>query len=109
MGVYRRAMAYFGPDWAWIAALVLLIGVSVGVGLLEAWPVAVLIDSVLTQSPRGGWVHDLFLSVLPDDKTGQIVGLVLIGMALQILGYLAWMGRMMINYRLNYQGTARVR
>src|SRR4051812_6933163 len=109
MGVYRRAMAYFGPDWAWIAVLVLLIGVSVGVGLLEAWPVAVLIDSVLTNAPKGGWLHDLFLSVLPDDKTGQIVGLVLIGMALQILGYLAWMGRMMINYRLNYQGTARVR
>src|SRR3954453_8348029 len=109
MGVYRRAMAYFGPDWAWIAVLVLLIGVSVGVGLLEAWPVAVLIESVLTNAPKGRWLHDLFLSVLPDDKTGQIVGLVLIGMALQILGYLAWMARMMINYRLNYQGTARVR
>ena len=82
MGVYRRAMSYFVPDWAWIAVLVGLIGVSVGVGLLEAWPIAVLIDSVLTQNPRGGWVHDLFLSVLPDDKVGQVIGLVLIGMAL---------------------------
>ena len=109
MGVYRRAMSYFVPDWAWIAVVVGLIGVSVGVGLLEAWPVAVLIDSVLTQNPKGGWLHDLFLSILPDDKTGQIIGLVLIGMALQILGYLAWMARQMINYHLNYRGTARVR
>ncbi len=40
---------------------------------------------------------------------GQIIGLVLIGMGLQIVGYLAWMARMMINYHLNYRGTARVR
>jgi subfamily B ATP-binding cassette protein MsbA len=38
-----------------------------------------------------------------------VVGLVLIGMGLQIVGYTAWMARMMINYRLNYLGTARVR
>ena len=107
--VYRRAMAYFAPDWAWICVLVLLIAVSVAVGLLEAWPLAVLIDSVLTSEPKGDWVHGLFLSVLPADKMGQVVGLVLIAMAAQIVGYLAWLGRMMINYHLNYRGTTRVR
>jgi subfamily B ATP-binding cassette protein MsbA len=30
-------------------------------------------------------------------------------MAAQIVGYLAWLGRMMINYHLNYRGTTRVR
>src|SRR5215203_6941159 len=107
--VYRRAMAYFTPDWAWICVLVLLIAVSVAVGLLEAWPLAVLIDSVLTSEPKGDWVHGLFLSVLPADKMGQVIGLVLIAMAAQIVGYLAWLGRMMINYHLNYRGTTRVR
>ena len=102
-------MAYFAPDWAWICVLVLLIAVSVAVGLLEAWPLAVLIDSVLTSEPKGDWVHGLFLSVLPADKMGQVVGLVLIAMAAQIVGYLAWLGRMMINYHLNYRGTTRVR
>ena len=48
MRVYRRAMSYFTPDWPWIVLLVALIGVSVMVGLLEAWPLAILIDSVLT-------------------------------------------------------------
>jgi subfamily B ATP-binding cassette protein MsbA len=86
-----------------------LIGLSVAVGLLEAWPLAILIDSVLTGQPKGEWVHSLFLSVLPADKVGQVVGLVLMGMGLHITGYLAWFGRMMINYRLNYQGTTRVR
>ncbi|HEX8663687.1 MAG TPA: ABC transporter ATP-binding protein [Beijerinckiaceae bacterium] len=109
MPVYRRAMAYFAPDRAWIAVLVLLIGVSVVVGLLEAWPLAVLIDSVLTKEPKGDWIHGLFLSVLPESRIGQVVGLVLIGMGLHIVGYLAWMARMMINYHLNYSGTTRVR
>jgi subfamily B ATP-binding cassette protein MsbA len=109
MSVYTRAMAYFAPDRRWIAALVGLIGISVGVGLLEAWPFAVLIDSVLTQQPKGDWIHGLFLSLLPESKVGQIVGLVLIGLVLQVLGYTVWMARMMINYHLNYRGTTRVR
>jgi subfamily B ATP-binding cassette protein MsbA len=82
---------------------VLLIGVSVAVGLLEAWPLAVLIDSVLTSDPKRDRVHALFLSLLPSDKMGQVVGLVLIAMVAQIVGYLAWMGRAMINYHLNYE------
>ena len=109
MRVYRRAMSYFTPDWPWIVLLVALIGVSVMVGLLEAWPLAILIDSVLTKEPKGDWIHGLFLAALPESRMGQVVGLVLIGMGLQIVGYLAWMGRMMINYRLNYVGTTRVR
>jgi ATP-binding cassette, subfamily B, bacterial len=107
--VHRRAMAYFTPDWPLIAILVVLIGMSVTVGILEAWPLAVLIDSVLTDQPKGDWIHALFLSVLPDTKIGQIIGLVIIGMGLQLVGYFVWMARMMINYHLEYRGTTRVR
>lgn len=107
--VYRRSISYFLTDWPLIVALVLLIGLSVLIGLLEAWPLAILIDSVLTREPKGDWIHPYFLAVLPDDKTGQIVGLVVIGFTLQVVGYAAWMARMMINYHLNYRGTTRVR
>jgi ATP-binding cassette, subfamily B, bacterial len=107
--VHRRSMAYFTPDWPWIAVLVVLIAMTVSVGILEAWPLAVLIDSVLTDQPKGDWIHALFLSVLPETKIGQIVGLVVIGMGLQLVGYLVWMARMMINYHLEYRGTTRVR
>ena len=108
-GVDRRAMRYFKPDARWIALVVMLISVSVCVGLLEAWPLAVLIDSVFTNAPKTDWIHQLFLSPLPANKTGQIVGLVLIGMSLQLVGYFVWMLRAMVNYHLNYRGTARVR
>ena len=103
MSVYRRALSYFAADGVRIATLVALIGISVCVGLLEAWPLAVLIDSVLTGQPKSDWVHGLFLSILPASKVGQVIGLVLMGMALHIIGYLAWFGRMMINYHLNYR------
>lgn len=86
-----------------------LIAVSVTVGLLEAWPLAILVDTVLTENPKGEWFHAYFLALLPDSKMGQVIGLVLIGLVLQIIGYLAWLGRMMINYHLNYRGTTRVR
>ncbi|MEK4035013.1 ABC transporter ATP-binding protein [Methylocystis sp. IM3] len=109
LGAYRRAFAYFAPDWPWIATLVALIGVSVGVGLLEAWPLAILVDTVLAEDPKRGWLHGYFLAVLPKDRIGQLFGLVVIGLALQVVGYSAWMGRMMINYYLNYWGTTRVR
>jgi subfamily B ATP-binding cassette protein MsbA len=82
-------MRYFVADWAWTAVLVGLIGVSICVGLLEAWPFAVLIDSVLTSKPNSDVVHTFFPAILPVDKVGQVVGLVAIGMVLHIIGYLA--------------------
>src|SRR5215217_1907375 len=109
MRLYRRAVAYFLPDWALIVALVGLIAISVCVALLEAWPIAILIDSVLTAVPKGDRFHQLFLSYLPESRPGQIVGLVLVGMVLQVIGYTVWMGRMIINAELNVRGTARVR
>ncbi len=109
LAVDKRAVAYFRPDRPWIALLVLLIGISVSVGLLETWPLAVLIDSVLSERPNTDWIHQIFLSFLPVSKVGQVIGLVLIGMGLQLIGYFVWMSRMMINYHLNYRGTTRVR
>lgn len=107
--IYRRALRYFAPDRRWIALLVGLIGVSVAVGLLEAWPLAVLIDTVLSKEPKSDWMHRAFLSLLPEDRLGRVIGLVLIGMGLQLVGYLAWMARMMISAHLNVWGTTRVR
>lgn len=50
--------------------------VNVAVGLLEAWPLAILVDRVLTSEPKGDWIHDAFLALLPGDKLDPIVGLV---------------------------------
>jgi subfamily B ATP-binding cassette protein MsbA len=102
-------MSYFLPDRSRVLALIGLIGLSVCVSLLEAWPIAILIDTVLTDKPSDESIHRAFLAILPESRPGQILGLVVIGAALQVTGYMAWMGRMMISAQLKYRGTARVR
>ena len=52
--------------------------VSIAVGLLQAWPMAVLVDAVLTPAPRYGWVHKLFLVMLPRNMLAQVIGVTLI-------------------------------
>jgi subfamily B ATP-binding cassette protein MsbA len=71
MGLYGRAISYFRSDSALIAVLVVLIGISVCVGLLEAWPLAILIDSVLTREPEGDRMHAVFLSFLPRTSSAR--------------------------------------
>ena len=75
MGVYRRALRYFKPDSGLIAALLALIGVQTVLGLLAVWPMAVLVDSVLTTTPKNDGIRHLFLAVLPRSQVGQVLGL----------------------------------
>ena len=107
MNSYRRAMLYFAEDRLRVAVLLALIGMSVGVALLEAWPIAILVDTVLSGRENG--VNGLVARMLPEGRVGQIVALALIGMAIQIVGYGVWMARMVLNAQLNNRGTARVR
>ena len=109
MGCYRRAVSYFTPDWVRILVLVGLIGLSVGISLLEAWPISILIDNVLSDKPYEDWIHRAFPVVLPESRPGQIIGLVTIAAALQVTGYAVLTARAIISAQLKYRGTARVR
>jgi hypothetical protein len=33
----------------------------------------VLVDTVLTQEPKGDWIHGLFLALLPDSKVSSFM------------------------------------
>ena len=86
MRVTARALSYFRPDWPLVGLLLALIGLSVAVGLLTAWPMAILIDTVLgSAGGRDDWAHRLFLSVVPDSRLGQILGLGVAGLGLKLL------------------------
>src|SRR5438045_8712208 len=71
--LYRRALAYYRPDRRLLVTLLTLIAVSIALGLLQAWPTAVLIDAVLTHSPKSDFFHRLFLFALPKSKLAQVV------------------------------------
>lgn len=106
---YWRALNYFSHERVRIGILIFLIACSVTLGLLQAWPMAILVDSVLTPTPRTDWIHRLFLAPLPDDRLSQVIGVTLIGMFLKMTQDTLTLFRAMLNYTLKYNGTARVR
>jgi subfamily B ATP-binding cassette protein MsbA len=49
MQIVLRSISYFRKDLWLIATLLVLIGASVLLNLLNAWPMAILVDTVLSQ------------------------------------------------------------
>jgi subfamily B ATP-binding cassette protein MsbA len=106
---FQRVFSYFAPDWPFLAGQFALIACSTGLGLLMAWPWAVMVDSSLGDGSRNGLMHRTFLSVLPADKSLQIVGLASIGFAMKFLQDLIG-STTAANWNLiNWRGTQRVR
>ncbi|HYG73739.1 MAG TPA: ABC transporter ATP-binding protein [Planctomycetota bacterium] len=104
-----RSISYFRRDAKLILLLVAMIAGSVGLNLLHAWPMAIMIDAVLAQTPRTTWIHTLFLSPFGTNKIAQVLGIAGIGMLIKILQDTLWMLRMMLNNRIKYNGITRVR
>ncbi|HLL88325.1 MAG TPA: ABC transporter ATP-binding protein [Tepidisphaeraceae bacterium] len=107
--VYARAASYFRPDFALVGVLFLLTGASAGLGLLMAWPMAVMVDAVLTDATKADAVHRAFLSVLPSSIVGQIAGLALIGLSLKLAQDTLGNVQRIVASRINYAGLMRVR
>ena len=107
---YSRALAYFRRDRGRVAVLLGLIALSIVLGLLQAWPTAVLLDVVLTPNPRHPSIfHRIFLAPLPDNRLAQVIGVALIGMFLKVAQDTITTFRVMLNNRLKYNGVRRAR
>lgn len=109
MRFYLRALSYFRNDWGVIALWLSLMGASTGLGLLSAWPMAILIDSVLNTPPVSDGIHRLFLAPLPTSRLGQIIGLAVIGLLLRLTQETLTAAQTVLNNHLNYNGLVRVR
>ena len=110
MRLYLRALSYFRQDLPLVLLLLVVIFASAGLGLLVAWPMAILIDSVLTPAPNHhDFIHRLFLSPLPQNKLGQVIGLATIGLALKFTQDVLAMFQAFVANQINYNGLLRVR
>src|SRR5688572_6678962 len=105
----RRILSYFRRDLPLVLALVVLIGVSLAVDVLLVWPVSIMVDVVFAARPKDDALYRGFLALLPKDKLGQVIGLALTYLLLKVVLETIFLCRMMINNRLKYSGTARVR
>lgn len=110
MRFYLRTLAYFKRDWWMVALALTMIAVTTGLDLILAWPMATLIDGVLTTTPHvGSGFQQLLLQLMPSDRAWQIVGITLIWLSLRasndVINYL----REILNCVMNYRGLMRVR
>ena len=55
MDLLRRASQFFRPDQSRLIGVVLLIIAGVGLNLLKPWPIAIVLDSVLSDKPFPEW------------------------------------------------------
>src|SRR5213080_3825471 len=105
MRFYFRAISYFRKDWPLIAFFLTLIAVSIGIGVMQAWPMAVLVDVVLNHNPiRSSWPERLFLFALPNDRFAQIIGVALIGMFMKLAQDCLGAVKIMVNNRFTQSG-----
>ncbi len=110
MRLYLRAVSYFRQDLPLVLLLLCIVLTASALGLLVAWPMAILIDSVLTAAPaKSGFVHRLFLAPLPETRLGRVVGLAVIGLALKLAQDLLSTGQAVVANKINYNGLMRVR
>jgi len=104
-----RAIRYFRDDLRLILFLLSLTACSTALGLLQAWPLAVLVDSALGTPSTDSWMHRLFLAPLPDDPIKRIVGLGIMALLLRFAYELISMARRLLTPRIHYNGLLRVR
>src|SRR4051812_12343074 len=108
---YLRVMRYFRPDRGRIAVLVALIWVALAAGVLEGAVVAVLTDAVLSDHPPAAPTSRWLLELLGSDvsRATRILQLAAAWFIFRAIIDVAQLLREMINNRLKYNGTARVR
>ena len=104
-----RAIRYFQDDLRLIFFLLSLTACSTALGLLQAWPLAVLVDSALGTPSTENWMHRLFLAPLPEDPIRRIIGLGIMALLLRFAHELIAMARRLLTPRVHYNGLLRVR
>lgn len=111
MRFYLRALSYFRPELPKIIASVVLIAVMTGASLLQAYPLAILIDSVFGSVD---WhskdiVYRFFFYLAPDSAVGQIMALAAMVLLLRLLQEVTSMVMTLLNITIGYGGLMRIR
>src|SRR4051812_43294615 len=97
MRIGLRAVSYFRDDVLLVSLLIVIVIVSTGLGLLMAWPLAILVDSVLETNHQMDIWRRAFFAILPSSRLGQVLGLALLSLALKFLSDILTMVRTLLN------------
>ena len=109
MTVIRRAISFFRGDLHLIVILLVMIGISVALNLCGAWPLAILIDAVLSPTPKMSLPAQAVFSLTGDSKGVQIAALAFGGLIIKVLQEAVFMLRGIVAAIVKYRGTRRLR
>jgi subfamily B ATP-binding cassette protein MsbA len=111
MRFYLRAISYFRDHtWQIILSLVLIL-ISTAAALLQAYPLAMLVDCVFGPvAPQSkDWVYRSFFALAPRSVVGQVIALAIMTLGLRLLQELLNMFQTLLNIYIGYGGLMRVR
>jgi subfamily B ATP-binding cassette protein MsbA len=111
MHFYLRAISYYRPDLGKIIASIILIAISTAAALLQAYPLAIAVDSVFGNVPfaEKDWLYRAFAYISPDSVLGMVVTLAVITLLLRFVQEALSMAQTLLNIRIGYAGLMRVR
>ncbi len=104
-----RSLSYFQQDAPAIIALVALMSLSTVIGILQAWPLAILVDTLVQSTAQHDWIYRLFLSWAPEKPLVQIAALALTALGLRLVQEALGVAKKLLHSRINYNGVLRLR
>jgi ABC-type multidrug transport system fused ATPase/permease subunit len=107
--LYARAIGYFRDSLPRIVAQIALMGLGVELGVLGAFPLAILIDGVFGQTRGGAWQYRLFFHFAPASIVGQVIALAALTLFLRLGQELLQMIQTLLGIKVGYQGLIKVR
>lgn len=104
-----RSLGYFKEDCPLVIFLLFLMGSSALLGLLQAWPLAVLVDSAVGTPAETNWMQHFFLTTFPNAPLARIVALALTALVLRLLQEFIGTARRLVDLQVQYNGLMRAR
>jgi subfamily B ATP-binding cassette protein MsbA len=115
MRFYLRAIAYFRQDLTLILISLLLVGFSTLAGVLQIYPVKILVDTIFASQPSDRFIDRAFISLIraakiqPGDRYRQVLALAVAMLLLRIAQEILAMAQRIISAHIGYNGLVRVR
>jgi hypothetical protein len=98
-----RSLGYFRKDSRLLIFLLILMGSSALLGLLQAWPLAVLVDSVVGTPAENDWMQQVFSITFPNAPLARIVALAVLRLLQEFIGT----ARRLVDLQVQYNGRRR--
>jgi ATP-binding cassette, subfamily B, bacterial len=106
---YARAIGYFRDCWGQIVAQLLLMILGVLLAVLQAFPIAIMVDSIFHKQNVNFWEYRLFFHFAPASVPKQIVALAVITLIMRLAQEVLSMVQTLLGIRIGYHGLMKVR